>query len=57
MFSKCPGEHLKDRLQTAEANLAEQISLAKSDYESKLIQDFDTTNQAKIFRYIRDLYN
>ena len=39
----------------AEANLAEQISLTKSDYESKLIQDFATTNQAKIFCYIRHL--
>ena len=48
-------EHLKNRMQTAVANLAEQISFAKSDYESKLIQDFATTNQAKIFRYIRDL--
>jgi len=54
-FSKSPTEHLKERLQTAEVNLAEQISSAKSDYESKLIQDFADTNQAKIFRYIKDL--
>jgi len=42
-------------LQTAEVNLAIQISSAKSAYELKLIQDFATTNQAKIFHYIRDL--
>jgi len=53
-FSKLPTDHLNKRLQTAKVNLAKQISSVKSAYESKLIQDFATTNHAKIFRYIKD---
>jgi len=40
---------LNKRLQTAEVNLAEHISSAKSAYESKLIQGFATSNQASHF--------
>ena len=45
---------LKKHLQTKEVSLAAEISSAMSAYESKLIQDFATTNQAKIFCYIND---
>ena len=35
--------------------LANQISLAKSEYESKLINDFAFNNQPKIYKYIRNI--
>ena len=54
-YSKSPTPHIKDRLQAAEFEAAEEASAAQSAYESKLINDFATTNQPKIFSYIRSL--
>jgi len=54
-FSKSPTDHLKKCLQTAEVNLAKQIFQQNLLMNRKLIQDFATTNQAKIFHYIKDL--
>ena len=42
-------------MQAAEFEAAEEASAARSAYESKLINDFATTNQPKIFSYIRSL--
>ena len=54
-YSKFPTPHIKDRLQAAEFEAAEEASAAQSAHESKLIDDFATTNQPKIFSYIRSL--
>lgn len=54
-YAKSPSEQNRIRLQTAEKCLNDEISLAKSVYESKLIHDFSSTNQSEIYRYIRSL--
>jgi len=54
-YTKSPTPHVKERLQTAENVIAEEALAARSAYESKLISDFATTNQPKIYSYIRSL--
>ena len=43
------------RLSNAEKLLTNEISSAKSEYESKLIRDFAFKNQSKIYKYIRNI--
>ena len=54
-YSKSPTPHIKDQLQAAEFEAAKEALTAQSIYGFKLINDFATTNQPKIFSYIRSL--
>ena len=54
-YHKSPTDTNLIRLNNAEKLLANQISLAKSEYESKLICDFAFRNQSKIYKYIRNV--
>ena len=47
--------HIKDRIQAAEFEIAEENLAAHSTYESKLIHDFATSNKSKIYQHIRNL--
>ena len=50
-----PTNYNTNCLLEAELCLSKDIAQAKSNYESKLIQDFASHNQPKIYRYIRNL--
>ena len=52
---RSPTNYNTNRLLEAELCLSKDIAQAKSNYESKLIQDFASHNQPKIYRYIRNL--
>ena len=52
---KSPTNTNLTRLNNTEKLLANQISSAKSEYESKLIKDFAFNNQPKIYKYIRNI--
>ena len=43
------------KLSSSEANLRSELAYAKSNYETKLIQQFAYTNNSKIYRYISSL--
>ena len=43
------------KLSSSEANLCSELAYAKSNYETKLIQQFAYTNNSKIYRYISSL--
>ena len=54
-YYKSPTNANLTRLNNIEKLLANQISSAKSEYESKLINDFAFNNQPKIYKYIRNI--
>ena len=43
------------KLSSSEANLCSELAYAKSNYETKLIQQFAYINNSKIYRYISSL--
>ena len=47
--------HIKHHIQAAEFEIAEESLAARSTYESKLIHDFATSNQSKIYQHICNL--
>ena len=54
-YHKSSTEHIKNRIIQSESQFALECSLAKSLFESKLINNFVSGNQAKIFQYIRSI--
>ena len=54
-YHKSPTEHIKSRILLSENQVALESSLAKSSFESYLINHFVTGNQTKIFQYIRSI--
>ena len=54
-YHKSPAEHIKSRILLSENQFALESSLAKSSFESNLINNFFTGNQAKVFQYIRSI--
>ena len=54
-YHKSPTEHIKSRILLSENQFALESSLAKSSFESNLINNFVTGNQTKIFQYIRSI--
>ena len=53
--TRSPTLHIKERIETVELEIAEESLAACSTYESRLIQDFATSNQSKIYKHIRNL--
>ena len=50
-YTRSPTLHIKERIErieTVELEIAEESLAARSAYESRLIQDFATSNQSKI---------
>ena len=54
-YTRSPTLHIKERIETVELEIAEESLAAYSVYESRLIQDFATSNQSKIYKHIRNL--
>ena len=54
-YHKSPTNANLTRLNNTEKLLANQINSAKSEYESRLINDFAFNNQPKIYKYIRNI--
>ena len=54
-YHKSPTEHIKSRILLSENQFALESSLAKSSFESNLVNNFVTGNQTKIFQYIRSI--
>ena len=54
-YHKSPTNANLTRLNNTEKLLANQINSAKSEYESRLINDFAFNNQSKIYKYIRNI--
>ena len=52
---RSPTDYNTSRLLETELRLSRDIAQAKSNYESKLIHDFASNNQSRIYQYIRSL--
>ena len=56
-YLRSPTERNKTQLHAAEVNLSNEFIQAKTTYESNLIHNFASTNDSKIYQYIRNLTN